>query len=186
MNQARILTLLMAGIVGTILTILPFGSTQADPPSPEDVFLDDGGEFNPDDSSAAATEPAVDDTSEVPPMEAPVAGPVADDESEEDENAPAPAPAPAKAKPAKAEKAAKIANHEPKASEKPVHQASGKKEGFRMLKQDCEMRREPASDSPVLITVKGDRKLWVEDVDDGWVKGFRQKGHGFMEKNCFE
>ncbi len=184
MNQTRIFTLFMAFIVGVVLMMLPFASTKADPPSAEDVFLDDGGELNPDDStSPAETEPG--DTADVPPMAAPVAGPTGHNEDDGEEEA-EPVPVKIKSKPAKVEKSAKTAKQETKAPVKSVQQAANKKEGFRMLKQDCEMHRDPASDSPVLITVKGDRKLWIEDVDDSWVKGFRQKGHGFMEKNCFE
>lgn len=57
---------------------------------------------------------------------------------------------------------------------------------YKFLKSNCVMRRGPASTSASLTTIKGNKKIWVEDQGNGWVKGFREKGHGFLNKNCFK
>lgn len=57
---------------------------------------------------------------------------------------------------------------------------------YKFLKNNCVMRRGPASTSASLTTIKGNKKIWVEDQGNGWVKGFREKGHGFLNKNCFK
>ena len=51
----------------------------------------------------------------------------------------------------------------------------------------CKMHREPASDSPSMLTVKAAKKIWVEKVDDTWVRGFNKAGEGgYISKDCVE
>ena len=58
---------------------------------------------------------------------------------------------------------------------------------FANTKQACPMLREPASESAKMITVKADRKIWVEEVDGSWVRAFNKAGEpGYVSKDCFQ
>jgi hypothetical protein len=47
------------------------------------------------------------------------------------------------------------------------------------------MTREPASDSAQMIVVKPSHKIWVENVDPNWVKGFNKAGEaGYISRDC--
>lgn len=159
----------------------------------DDVFLDDGGTIDePPGAGVALPETAAEDAAPVlsAPGGAATATKSAGDDGfgspfDSDENAGGDEDA-APAKPAKAKKAkaAKTAKADKPAASKTRKPAS--KEGFRTLKADCPMHESASGDSAVLITVKGDRKLWIEDHDANWVKGFRKNGHGYMSRDCFE
>jgi len=137
----------------------------------DDVFFDDGGMI--DEPSDESDEPAA-------------PAPVAKDEPGFEEPVAAPEETPAK--PTKPEKVVKA---EPKKAPKPgkASQAARKtasREGFRTTSGDCKMHKSPSASSPVLLTVAGARKLWVEERGDGWVKAFRKSGHGYLSRDCFE
>jgi len=177
--------------------------TRADEEIP-DVFLDDGGFEDlaePEPTAAAPAEGG--ETSVAAPTEtsAPTDEPGGEATAPSDTNVvetPAieqpvkdVAPKPAK-KPAKAKSMAEKKSNKSKAAKNKLAKNRSKKsrgvaskEGFRLLKADCEMHESPSSDSPVLLTVKGSRKLWVENQGDGWLKGFRKSGHGYMSEDCF-
>ena len=58
---------------------------------------------------------------------------------------------------------------------------------FANTKENCPMLREPASESEKMITVKADRKIWVEEVDGSWVRAFNKAGEpGYVSKDCFQ
>ena len=93
------------------------------------------------------------------------------------------APVPAELPKAKKSKMAAKANVAAKAPKSKKHSAGY----FSVVKTECVMHREPAGDSTVLIKVKPARKLWVEDENQEWVRGFRKSGDvGYFEKSCFE
>ncbi len=74
-----------------------------------------------------------------------------------------------------------------KSHAKVAHKAKSKKaDGMFVVTQGpCKMSREPASDSEAIITVKASRKIWVENVDDSWVKGFNKAGTpGYISRDC--
>jgi hypothetical protein len=56
---------------------------------------------------------------------------------------------------------------------------------FVVTKSACPMTREPASDSAQMIVVKPSHKIWVENVDPNWVKGFNKAGEaGYISRDC--
>jgi hypothetical protein len=59
---------------------------------------------------------------------------------------------------------------------------------FVTTKEACAMLREPASDEGDKVgTTKANRKIWVENVDENWVKGFNKAGEaGFIKRDCVE
>lgn len=150
--------------------------------SQDDVFLDEGdGDFGaipiPDaqpvetpsaDASTVGSDPLLAEPTEATESTEPAAS----------ESAPAPEskPAPKKAKVAKAKKSShKVAQHK----------SSG--HGlFMTTKDSCPMMREPASTGDQMITVKASKKIWVEEVDDSWVRGFNKAGEpGYLSRDCF-
>lgn len=49
----------------------------------------------------------------------------------------------------------------------------------------CPMTREPASESEAMLTVKAAKKIWVEEVDEKWVRGFNKAGEpGYISREC--
>lgn len=173
----------------------------------DDVFLDDGGMI--DEPPGVPGEPvALPETDSEPGAD--VAEPAFADEAapaepSADEMMDEAAPAAPPSQPAKAPKAPKTAKVERKAEKKAEEKAAKKavaakaskgsksparktasKEGFRTTTTSCEMHASPASASPVVLTVPGSKKLWIEEHDESWVKAFRKKGHGFLSRDCFE
>jgi len=58
---------------------------------------------------------------------------------------------------------------------------------FVRTKEPCPMLREPASDSPAMLTVKASRKIWVQEVDEDWVRAFNKAGEpGYLQRDCLE
>ena len=54
-----------------------------------------------------------------------------------------------------------------------------------VTKERCPMSREPASESPVVLTVKAEKKIWVEEVDGQWVRAFNKAGEpGYIQRDC--
>lgn len=163
----QIVRTLMLVLVG-FCTSMALAEDKAD-----DVFLDEGdGDFDAVPAvpagKAETAQPAVpapaQPTAKVKKESAPKAKPAAVEAKKE---APAPAKPPAqKAKPAKS--------------------AEKKSAGiFVTTKSECPMHRAPASDSELMLTVKASKKLWVEEVDQEWVKGFNKAGEaGYISREC--
>lgn len=92
-----------------------------------------------------------------------------------------------KASKPKKEKVVKAEPKAPKASPKKVAKASSGKGSFVTTKDACPMLREPASTSETMLTVKPARKIWVEQAETGWVKGFNKAGEaGYISQDCVE
>ncbi len=94
---------------------------------------------------------------------------------------PAPAEEPKKAaSPKKQAKQAKV----------PAKKKSGTKlaQGvFVTTKEPCPMTREPASESAPMITVKAQKRIWVEEVDESWVRAFNKAGEpGYISRECVQ
>lgn len=80
--------------------------------------------------------------------------------------------------------------HEP-SSKKMKHNAShatkkanaGK---FAVAKDNCPMMRKPASAGSPMLVVKKSRKVWVENVNSHWLRGYNSSGKpGYLNKSCF-
>ncbi len=57
---------------------------------------------------------------------------------------------------------------------------------FMTTKSKCPMMREQGTEGTPMFVVKAERKLWVEAVDQEWVKGFDKNGEpGYLSRNCF-
>jgi len=74
---------------------------------------------------------------------------------------------------------------------KAAHQrksASTFKQGFKTTKEDgeCVMYSSADKSSSQILTVKGAKKLWVEQDSDEWFKAYHKKGSGFLSTDCFE
>ena len=167
----------------------------------EDMFLDEGDADFSTMQPASGTEPT---TADAPPAnEAPMPPSNADaddvmspepagggspafaepsNEAPTDEGAPEPTK--------KAKKAKKpVAKAEPKkkAPKAAAKKAKGGAGMFVVTKDACPMMREPASESEPMITVKPSKKIWVESVDDQWVRGFNKAGEGgYISRDCVE
>jgi len=51
----------------------------------------------------------------------------------------------------------------------------------------CPIRREPAGESEVIAKTKVPRKLWVQKVDEKWVRAYVKSGDpGYISTDCFE
>lgn len=54
-------------------------------------------------------------------------------------------------------------------------------------KEACPMLRKPASDSPAMLTVKASKRIWVQEVDENWVKAYNKSGEpGYIQRDCLE
>lgn len=106
----------------------------------------------------------------------------------------APKPAPVKhavaAEPKKTpKKSAQIVekkSRKPASAPKPRQKPSGAGIYVR-TKEACPMLRQPASESPTMLTVKASRKLWVEEVNEDWVRAYNKAGEpGYIQRDCLE
>lgn len=172
----------------------------------EDVFLDEGdSDFSamaPDAGGSADAGTPPKDEAPMPPSNAdadvmtpepadggsPAFAAPSEDSSGEDASMPA-------AKPEKkAKKAKKTAAAEPKKAKKAKPAAVAKKSKkssgggmFVVTRDSCPMMREPASEGEPMITVKPSKKIWVEKVDEQWVRGFNKAGEpGYISKDCVD
>ena len=51
----------------------------------------------------------------------------------------------------------------------------------------CTMNRAPASESEAMITVKPSKKIWVQEVDDKWLRAFNKAGEaGYIARDCVQ
>ncbi len=152
----------------------------------EDVFVDEGdGDFDavppmPDASpgNSAQSAPAA-------PVEEPPTASAIDEAFEEVPPASEPVAAPKKKAPVVKAAPAKSA---PKASTKSAAKSSAKpgKGKFVVTKEACKALREPASEE-TLFTTGASRKIWVEIVDEQWVRGFNKAGEpGYISTDCVE
>jgi hypothetical protein len=58
---------------------------------------------------------------------------------------------------------------------------------FVTTKEPCPMTREPASESAQMITVKAQKRIWVEEVDESWVRAFNKAGEpGYISRECVQ
>jgi hypothetical protein len=131
---------------------------QLDQPDEEEVYVDDG------DSASDASLAAFTDPRKLP--EKVQAGKEADSETPVEET--------------EAPKTKTAKKHVAKAGTK----SSGK---FVVTKSECKMMRSPASEGEPMIVVKAEKKIWVENVDQKWVKGFNKAGDaGFIAKDCVQ
>ena len=65
--------------------------------------------------------------------------------------------------------------------------SSGGKGRFASTRDACPMMREPASDAEKMTTVRTDIKIWVEEVDESWVRAYNKAGEpGYVSKDCVE
>lgn len=155
---------------------------------PDDIFLDEGGDLG--DSSADAVPPMPATGDEAAPFGMNDTAPAAPTETASEPPAQA----------AKVEKTKKPEKHaekkKPGKTNKQAKAKVGKSGGKsrspssvnganRLVTKDCPMHGQPSADSPVVATIKGNRKIWVEDAQGGWFKGYRKNGHGFLNKDCF-
>jgi hypothetical protein len=120
------------------------------------------------------------------PFEDKAAGPTADDQAlKQDEAQPEvmheapPAPPPV----AEEKTPAPHKTHVAKAAAKQVSKFAGG--GYVHTTKECPMMREPASDSEAVSHTHVDRKIWVEEVDAHWVKGFNRAGEPvYINRSC--
>jgi hypothetical protein len=159
-----------------------------------DVFLDEGdGDFDampapaPEEAQksvevkkAPEPRPAVQEDVQLDEM------PMLVDESAQPAATPAPTEDPAQpteAKPKKEKKPAKKKKATASTDGTSV-KAAGQ---FVTTKDACPMMRSPASTGETMLTVKAQKKIWVEDAGDGWVKAFNKAGEpGYVSKDCVE
>jgi hypothetical protein len=104
---------------------------------------------------------------------------------------------------ASAESASQSETSEPKESARPEPKAAiearekGKKKKEKVEKAaaglyvktkiECPMRKEPNAESEQIATTKAPRRIWVQKVDDHWVKAFTKSGEpGYLNTECFE
>lgn len=158
------------------ISTAPFSIARAQ--SPDDVFLDEGdGDFG------SIPIPGTETTSNPEPPssfsdDSLIAEPSASESSSDSNDYEAP-----KAKPSKKVKIAK--QPAPAPVRKTVKNSGGGR--FMTTKDSCQMRREPASEGETMITVKPYKKIWVEEVDQGWVRGFNKAGEpGYLNRDCFQ
>jgi len=99
------------------------------------------------------------------------------------------------ATPAPTEDPAQPADAKPKKEKKPAKKkkATASADGtavkgqFVTTKDACPMMRSPASTGETMLTVKAQKKIWVEDAGDGWVKAFNKAGEpGYVSKECVQ
>lgn len=96
-------------------------------------------------------------------------------------------PAPAVVKPP----AAKVKAPSVKAEENKPQQAEPKRKTasvglFMTTKTSCPLLSEPVEGGQPVLTARPSRKLWVEPVDENWVRAFGRNGeHRYMNRNCF-
>lgn len=58
---------------------------------------------------------------------------------------------------------------------------------FETTKEACPMLREPASGGSQMLVVRESRKIWVEEVDQNWVRAFDRHGDaGYLSRDCFQ
>ncbi|HVK60584.1 MAG TPA: hypothetical protein VM432_03495, partial [Bdellovibrionales bacterium] len=88
------------------------------------------------------------------------------------------------AEPAPAPKKKAAAPAAPKA--KAAKAAKAGKGKFVVTKAACPAVREPASSDQV-FTTGASRKIWVEEVDANWVRGYNKAGEpGYISTDCVE
>ena len=88
------------------------------------------------------------------------------------------------AEPAKPKVTQKI---EKKKVQKNSKSAQKSKGHFGVTKGECPMHRSPASTSGKMLVVRSEKKVWVEDVNGKWVRGYDKDGKpGYLSKTCFE
>jgi outer membrane biosynthesis protein TonB len=157
----------------------------------DDVFLDEGnGDFDQM-PIAPAQQPVAEQQEPAPPVpeqapsepvpmlaEEPATMPGMEQPSTEE--------APVKKSSPKKEKKAKVARSEAPAPKKTKSASSGGGK-FVVTKDACPMMRSPASTAETMLTVKPSKKIWVEQAEDGWVKGFNKAGEaGYISTDCVE
>lgn len=180
MLKATLLAIVLA------MTMVTFHAPLAHAGDGDDVFLDEGdGDFAAPTAPAPQAEaPAPVDSS--PMGEEPAAPPSSTlvEEATGDSSMPSPAEMPEK--PAKKSKKAvkpAVAKKAPKS-----HKVAKSKPGrgyFVTTKEACPMMREPASEGSQMITVRASKKIWVEEVDETWVRGFNKAGEpGYISRDC--
>ena len=57
--------------------------------------------------------------------------------------------------------------------------------GFRTTGKDCPMYREPASEGDPMLTVKSDKRIWVEPKGE-WVRAYSKAGPGYISADCLK
>lgn len=154
----------------------------------DDVFIDEGdGDFDAMPLAPTAEEKPVEPekkAEDLLPEPAPVqaTAPGAGDLFEQQE--PSAPPQPEKA-PAKKAKAAKLPSKPAKAAK--VAKGVGAKGKFVMTKDACPLMREPASTSEPIAKTVPSRKIWVEQVDAEWVRGWNKAGEpGYISSECVD
>ena len=102
---------------------------------------------------------------------------------------PAPTVVPQEEAPPAPEPQPKKSSHSKHAAKEKKSKASKVASGgkFMTTKDSCPMMREPASEGSPMIVVKPSRRIWVELVDENWVRGFNKAGEpGYLSKECFQ
>jgi hypothetical protein len=158
-----------------MMSILAPGSSR-NAHADDSIWMDDGdGDFDSADGEAEAP-PVAQPAPKPQPVAkpAPVPAPPVAVEIDEEVNVP-----PAKPK-AKAKVAAPA--QAPTRTRASVSVGKGR---FMTTTDSCPLLREPASAEQMTV-VKGERKIWVEEVDESWVRAFNKSGEpGYISRECF-
>lgn len=153
----------------------------------DDVFIDEGdGDFDAMPLAPTAEEKPVEPekkAEDLLPEPAPVqaTSPGAGDLFEQQEMTPPPQPE----KPAKKPKAAKLPSKPAAQKTAKASKGVGAKGKFVMTNASCPLMREPASTSEPIAHTAPSRKIWVEQVDTEWVRGWNKAGEpGYISSDC--
>jgi hypothetical protein len=162
------------------------GGSLAEAENKEDtVFLDEGdGDFDPmpsvEPGNPVSRAPEKVDSPAVEPTSAKLQVPTKEVEDQPDAKAES-APAPRVR-----------AGHNPKIGKKDTpakakKSAKGDAGIYVTTKSVCPIRREPASESDEIAKTKAPRKIWVQKVDEKWVRAYVKSGDpGYISTDCFE
>jgi|GEM_PF-2931566 len=64
--------------------------------------------------------------------------------------------------------------------------AVGFKQGMYDFGEDCQMREDPAANGTPAGMVRAGKKLWVEPVDNNWLRVYKKAGPVFISRDCLQ
>lgn len=185
--------ILLSALAGLLVTAQ--GPSLRAAESSDDVFLDEGdSDFDPL-PIPSADERAVDGFAETPSAEEPDSKSQVSAKKEKQETFETPmqrelfsdepvAEGLHKDKTSEDTKSARTSKKEAAAKNKRGAASAGQ---FLVTKTSCPMLKDPKEGSQAMLTVSPGRKLWVENAETGWVRGFNRAGEpGYINRNCFE
>lgn len=99
-----------------------------------------------------------------------------------------PAPAPVGAEPVMDQQPNDNKPPKSKRPGKPTKSAKKRDPGiFVTTKEACPAKRAPASEAEPVFSVKAARKIWVEQVDEKWVRAYNKAGEpGYVSRDCVD